>query len=322
MQSWTRRWAFVLGVGLPTTSRGAEVTCVDRLQIHGASVGQLRARLHYGRLGQTDSPACDSALIRLVPRGSGFTLSLQLGAQKAVREVRSVNDAATWTESWLDPIVNERLDLKKPGDSASARPQKEDVNAEVPVPLRSPFFSSVTLGIGPEFALGSTGSTTMGPSLFGQYRVIPGFWLGMNVGYAWQLDDRWNRNWLRASAITGPAWNVGPRLSLTPGIGVGIYSGRMRDPTSASGGSMHTGGGFLELLLRTSYEFSNDFGISGALGAAWYAFNSNGKIITTTTGDDNEESSSIPPATTMPSEVPLLEFTTTLNVCYRFGGHS
>ena len=85
---------------------------------------------------------------------------------------------------------------------------------------------------------------------------------------------------------------------------------------------MHMGGGFLELLLRTSYEFSNDFGISGALGAAWYAFNSSGKIIATTTGDDDDESSSIPPATTMLSEVPLLEFTTTLNVCYRFGGHS
>lgn len=245
-------------------------------------------------------------------------LSLRLGEQKTERDVRSVNDAATWVESWLEPVVNERT---TPADSVSDKHQKQDFSAKPPASVASAFNASLTLGIGPEFGIGSYETTTLGPSAFSAYRMVPHLWLGLNSGYAWRLSDTRHRSWLRVSAIAGPAWDLSPRLSFTPGLGIGFYSGRMRDPTSASGASMHMGGGFLELIARGNYSLSHHWGLSGALGARWYAFTSKGKIVTNSEDDDTEEPGHSTTAT-IPAEVPLLEFAAMLDVCYRFGGDS
>jgi hypothetical protein len=83
---------------------------------------------------------------------------------------------------------------------------------------------------------------------------------------------------------------------------------------------MRSGGGFVELLARTTYEITPHWGISGALGGRWYAFTSNGKLVTTSSGDDSDESDHPVATASMPAEVPLLELTSTLDICYRFWG--
>ena len=302
----------------PCTSMGSDVNCVDRLPIQGSAAGELRSRLRLGRLAQSDSPACDSAAIRLQRLPGGYLLSLRLGREKTERRVRSINDASTWTESWLEPIVNERASVT-PANRSGENVGTPTGGAQ-PEPTQATPTSYLTFGVGPEFTLGSNEAVFLGPAIFGQYRVVPPIWFGLNVGYGWQLADARERRLLRASVLAGPAWDLAPRLSFTPGIGIGIYSGRMLDPTSTTGQSMHMGGGYFELTTRATYELGNRWSVSGALGGRWYAITSKGKLVTVQTEDDSDEATSSPGTVSMPSEVPLLEFTTTFDVCYRFGG--
>ena len=313
----SRFFAIALAFAPPTS--GADVNCVDRLQIQGNTAGELRARLRFGRLSHSDSPACDSVVVRVRTQKNGYLLTLSLGEQTTQRTVRSINDAATWSESWLEPIVSERTTTTEihtarvPSSAAilKAEPAKE--------PHAAADGPSLLFAMGPELTIGSDESVKLGPSVFGQSRVTPHFWIGVNVGYAWQLSDAWKRRLLRGSLLVGPAWDLNSRVSLTPGIGIGFYSGRMLDPTSTSGQSMQTGGGYLELHSRVTLAISEHWSLSGALGGRWYAFSSKGKLVVGETDDDEEETHT---ATSMPREVPLLEFTTALGLCYRWGGTS
>jgi len=302
-------------------SRGDLVNCVDRLQIQGTSVGELRARLRYSRLGQGDSPACDAARIRLTPHGKGFTMTLRLASQSTIREVRTINDAATWAESWLEPVVNSReVPEREPAARADVPPTKNDQPPLALAPSPSVSASAILIGVGAEFTLGSNESATLGPSAVGLYRVVPQFWLGLNTGYAWQFSDSWNRSLLRVALLAGLAWDIGSDLTLMPGVGIGIYSGRMRDPTNAAA-SMRSGGGFVEIMSGATYSLSHHFGIFGAISGRWYAFTSQGRWATTLADDDLEEPGSTVTAS-MPSEVPVLEFTSTVGAYVRFGGPS
>jgi len=303
------------------TGWGAGVNCVDRMQISGSSAGELRARLRFGRLASLDSSACDNATIQLKARGKGFLLSLNLQGEVVEREVQSLNDAATWTESWLEPIASET--------TPPARSNSQVKAAEVPTVVQAasasanevvPQMSSLTVGAGPELSIGSNESAWLGPAVFGQYRMVPHFWLGLDLGYSWQISDSWKRSLLRSAVLAGPAWDLNSRTTLTAGIGIGIYSGRMLNLSNSTEPTMHSGGGFIELLARTTYEITPHWGISGAFGGRWYAFTSSGKLVTPSLGDDSEESNHAVTTSSMPAEVPLLEFTTALDICYRFWG--
>jgi len=303
------------------TGWGAGVNCVDRMQISGSSAGELRARLRFGRLASLDSTACDNVTIHLKARSKGFLLSLNLQGEVVEREVQSLNDAATWTESWLEPIASETA----PPAQSNSQVHAAEVStllkaASASANEAAPQISSLTVGAGPELSIGSNESAWLGPAMFGQYRMVSHFWLGLDLGYSWQLSDSWQRSLLRTAVLAGPAWDLNSRTALTAGIGIGIDSGRMRDLSNSSGRTMQSGGGFIELLARTTYEITPHWGISGALGGRWYAFTSSGKLVTTSSGDDSEESDHSAITASMPAEVPLLEFTTTLDVCYRFGG--
>ena len=303
------------------TGWGAGVNCVDRMHISGSSAGELRARLRFGRLASLDSSACDDATIQLKSRGKGFLLSLNLQGEVVEREVQSLNDAATWTESWLEPIASETA---APAQSNS---QVKAVDAPTLVQAASasankvvPQVSSLTVGSGPELSIGSNESTWLGPAVFSQYRMIPHFWVGLDLGYSWQISDSWKRSLLRSAVLAGPAWDLNSRTTLTAGIGIGIYSGRMLNLSNSTETTMHSGGGFIELLARTTYEITPHWGISGAFGGRWYAFTSSGKLVTPSLGDDSEESNHAVTPSSMPAEVPLLEFKTALDICYRFWG--
>jgi hypothetical protein len=320
------RLVALAAVCIPHNSQGAGVTCVDRLQIRGSTAGELRARLRSGRLASMDSPSCGKAAVTVQGQGQSFIVTLDLGKQKVSREVRSLNDVATWTESWLEPVANERAPgigvLQTNSDAAtqSELPSQTATNAPEISAQSSSTALPIMIAAGPEVSIERGGNLWYGPALFAQYRIGKGFWLGSGLGYAWEKSDVWEQSVLRAALFAGPAWNLSSRQSLTPGFGLGIYSAQMLDPVQTNGQKVRSGGGFAEIHLRSTYQLSTHLGLSSALCGRWYAF-TNGKLTTTaSSSDESDDESTTRILNAAPAAVPLWELGLSLELAYGFGG--
>lgn len=227
----------------PTNAFGA--SCAWSVRLDGAGGPPLRAILVERNVLSSASLVCERALVSIDATGSGFRVELAVDGERVARDVATIDDAATWVESWLLPLV---LDgATREATASVVVPTMPDLDRQASSATIERLAGRPGGSVGGRVALlglaglAQDGSRWAGGELGGQLTLRETFWFG--AGFGGMSDPLFGgesaagpgvrRRLLRATVRAGLRWTLTRDLRFDLGLGGGFASAYV---TGVSGG--------------------------------------------------------------------------------------
>lgn len=283
----------LLAVSTATTVATAQTTatnstCVSSLSIEGDDAEELRTLLRNRQLLEGETTACERAQITLRRVEAGWSVALAQAGDRVEREVRSLDDAAAWVESWLVPMeapepaprpAPKVSEVNPPARDAKLEEELRELDA-LPNEPASP--STVVGSLGALVSVGFADDETdwSGGELRGQLTLNDQIWFGASVGVLGdpillagddsESGEDVTRSQLRAAIRMGGRLRLSPAAHFDLGVGGGIASARVSwEPDEGSDYADTEGAAFAELLATYEHRLTPRWSllVGAALGA-------------------------------------------------------
>lgn len=232
---------------------------MERLAIAGSLGAPLRRALRERTLAASSAAVCGEVKLTIAREEGVVALELELGSERVRRTVSSVDDAATWVESWLIPLL--------PAEEAEPAPT---------VVARAPDPAPLQVALGGAGATEGEGVHYLGFSLDGRVLLSERFFAGCELQTLWDVGDGRSsvgdaeRRMLLAGPRLGLQVPLGPALELSAGGALGVLAGQVRLSTPTGDDQVGQGGLAAGLFVGGRLRVVDGLGVSLELGARWH----------------------------------------------------
>ena len=218
-------------------------------------------------LALTSPLLCQGARVILRAQEAGdLVLELTWKGRRNTRRVQTLEQAAIWLASWLEPPIEPRV--RRPRTPFTPRASPSEPTRSVSTARQR---ETGPRGLRGRVLLSGTGAVAVdarpwaGGELSGRLHILPSLWLGAALGGSWDParevgEATVTRRALRASVRGGMKIALHPGLTFSGGIGVGISAGKVSATQATNIHAVEQGGPFAEATVE----------LEGQLAGSWF----------------------------------------------------